>query len=122
MTATNADADYLDRMLRLHPGRDASDIIAARAAHLAARLPGDPSTGSTEDGPSVPEPSVATEHRILPERWHEQAYEVQVPLRAGGTKDGHPVEPGRRRISWWLWWIGLVILANVVRSVLTSRP
>jgi hypothetical protein len=122
MAATSADTDYLDRMLRLHPWRDASAIIAARASYLAARRAEGSAATSAVDTPSIVEPCAATELRILPDRWHEQAHEVQVPLRARGHNEGTVFAMLTTRMPWWLWWIGLALLANVVRSVVTSRP
>lgn len=122
MAATDADVDYVDRMLRLHPWSDASAIIAERAAYLAARTPAAPVTGSLEETPAVPGPAIARELRILPDRWHEQTYEVQVPVRSRVIREGTFFDRICRKAPWWFWWIGLVLLANVVRSVLTSRP
>jgi hypothetical protein len=87
MATTNADADYVDRMLRLHPWRDASVIIAERASYLAMRTSGDRATPSAKEAPSVTQSCGSPELGILRDRWYEQKHGVHVPLRTRGSKE-----------------------------------
>lgn len=119
MAAKSADAEYLDRMLGLHPGRDAARIITERASYVAARAAGDGvSAGNSSAARGARD---ATRPRLLPERWFEQTIEVDVPLRAGDGKDeGRPGPRDLRR--WWVvGWIVLTALGKLA-TMLASRP
>lgn len=123
MAAENSDAEYLDRMLRLNPLGDTERILAERAAYLANRDV--PELASSLIGLSPveatrgPDPASTGTSLLLP-GWQHQRRVVQAPFRRRGRwridVPGWWESMGRWR---WIW--VAVVLANLLRTILTTN-
>jgi hypothetical protein len=125
MATTKADAEYLERMLRLHPWGDAEVIVAERVAHLKARDGRDEVSNLTETQTAAPLRSTPIGGGLLSPGWHLRACQLHVPVVRARTSwfrfshSGTP--PATFWLSLWLWSIGISLLACVVRSLLTAN-
>jgi hypothetical protein len=122
VAATKADAEYLDRMLHLHPWHDAEEIIAERASYLKARrkalADGAAEAGDGEASP-VPERRDPAEPRLLPAGWKDQVCEADVSTVPSSHRRAASL--GTPSSTWWYWGIGIWLLANVLRGVLSGH-